>query len=275
MPPVSTISTPRPSARERLAGLRNFQSKDFWAMVFARPLTILFLLPIADLAWVTPNLLTLSSILAKVAGIASLVWWPSYAGAIAGAVLVNLGLVLDNMDGTLARYRNLSTYAGYYVDKASDIVCLAGIFGAVAYRAFSRSAALPDLVLPLAAFAGASIAAYCKWVAQHVSEDIDLLEGLQAGKLEEYARRRTVKNPCEAPPDRTFRDWIAFLFQAVKSILYFNEVDIYFFLGLALLLDREWLFTRTVCPVYAFGMIAGPVHFYFKLKNRLKKSRLA
>ena len=268
----STTLPPKRSWGERLKGLRNFQSQDFWAMVFARPLTILFLLPVAEIRWVTPTLLTWASVVAKVAGIAYLAACPSYGAGIAGAALVNLGLILDNMDGTLARYRGTSTYLGYYLDKTVDIVCLAGIFFAIGYRTFGKSGDLVDLVMPMAAFAGASIAAYTKWVAQRVFGDVELQAQLRAGTLEEYARAHTEKNPSEEPPARTLGQWLAWFAKAVKSILYFNEVDIFFFLGLALVLDNEQIFARYICAAYTLGALVGPAHFYFKLKSRLKET---
>jgi len=241
-------------------------------MVFARPLTILFLLPVAEIRWVTPTLITVLSVVAKVAGIAYLAACPSYAAGIAGAVLVNLGLILDNMDGTLARYRGSSTYLGYYLDKTVDIVCLAGIFWAIGFRTFDKTGELVDLVMPMTAFAGASVAAYTKWVAQKVFADMELQAQLQAGTVEDYARAHSEKNPSDEPPTRSLGEWIAWLGSAVKSILYFNEVDIFFFLGLALVLGDEQLFARYICALYALGAIVGPTHFYIKLRSKLKET---
>lgn len=272
MSAVSTNPPPRRSWGERLQGLRNFQSQDFWAMVFARPLTILFLLPVADIRWVTPTLITFLSVVAKVAGIAYLAACPSYAAGIAGAVLVNLGLILDNMDGTLARYRGSSTYLGYYLDKTVDIVCLAGIFWAIGFRTFDKTGELVDLIMPMSAFAGASIAAYTKWVAQKVLADVELQQQASAGTLEEFARAHADKNPSEAPPTRSFGEWIAWFGRALKSILFFNEVDIFFFLGVALVLGDEQIFARYICAAYTLGALVGPAHFYFKLKGRLKET---
>lgn len=260
--------------RQRLHRLRNFQSRDFWAMVFARPMTILMLLPIADTAWVTPNLITWASVAAKLAGVGALVGMTGYWGGVLGAVLVNLGLVLDNMDGTLARYRNTSSYVGYYLDKSVDIICMAGIFLAIAWRAFAVSANVADLLLPFAGFAGAAVAAYCKWVGVRVETDIDLLCHKKAGTLETYAAGRVNQNPVTLPPQRSFVDWLKFLFDAVKSILLFNEVDIFFFLALALVINEVWFFTQVMCGFYALGLIIGPAIFFFKLRRKVAQAGL-
>ena len=259
---------------ERILRLRNYQSKDFWAMVFARPMTILMLAPVADLAWVTPNLITWLSVLSKAAGISALVAFPGYWGGIAGGLLVNLGLVLDNMDGTLARYRGTSSYLGYYLDKTVDIVCLAGLFGAIGLRAWWKSGEIFDLALPMAAFAGASIAGYCKWVSQRVETDLELRVRAKDGTLHQYAVKRSEQNPSQPPPERSFGAWMRFLAQAVKSIVYFNEVDIFFFLLLALILDREWIFTRWASGVYAAGAFIAPIYFYYQLRRTVRDKGL-
>ena len=262
------------SLSQRLYRLRNFQSKDFWAMVFARPMTILMLLPIADVAWVTPNLITAASVATKIGGIAALAWMPGYWGGVLGAILVNLGLVLDNMDGTLARYRDTSSYVGYYLDKSVDIICLAGIFLAIAWRAYQGTQESIDLMLPFAGFAGASAAAYCKWVASKVETDLNLLHHMKAGTLEDFARGRIDQNPIELPPSRSLADWGKFLFDSLKSIFLFNEVDIFFFLALALVLDKLWLFSQVMCSFYALGLIIGPALFFFNLRKRVKSDGL-
>ena len=256
--------------KERWMGLRNYQSKDFWAMVFARPMTILLLLPVADIPWVTPNLITLLGVIAKLAGILLVALDHSYAGGLGGALLINLGLVLDNMDGTLARYRRNGSMIGYYVDKSVDIIGMAGMFIALALRAWQVSGSPWDLMLPMTAFAGASVTAYSKWIASRVEADVMLREGLDTGTLEDYARSRVDNNKSEAPPVRSLTDWIKWFFGAVASIRQFNEVDIYFFVLLALAIDHIELFTRWVSGVYCLGLVIGPVYFYVKLKSLLR-----
>lgn len=263
------------SLKERWMRLRNFQSDDFWAMVFARPMTILLLLPIVELAWVTPNLITAASVLAKLAGLGCLVWLPDYWGGVGGALLVNLGLVLDNMDGTLARYRDTSSYLGYYLDKTVDIICLAGLFVAVALRVYWVTGDLLDLLLPLTGFAGASVAAYCKWVYTRVETDVQLIEHRRAGTLEGFAASRAEQNPIVPPPQRSFGDWIRFVGKAFWSILYFNEVDIFCWVLLAFVIDQAWLFTQVMSGFYTLGLLIGPVHFYFKLRGRVRQAGLS
>jgi len=262
------------SLKKRLQRLRNYQSKDFWAMLFARPLTILFLLPVADIKWVTSNRITVASVLTKLAGIAMLVVCPSYWGGFWAGALINLGLVLDNMDGTLARYRGISTFMGYYADKMSDIVTLAGVFFAMAWRQYEFAGNMADLLIPMAGFFGASISAYAKWVANRLFTDIKLRNAMENGELDAYVRSRLDQNPIIPPPQRTMGDWIRWFFQAIISIKEFNEVDIYFFVWLALAINWIPLFTRFACGVYALGILAGPISLGVKLHTELKRNGL-
>ncbi len=261
--------------RNRLRGLRNYQSQDFWAMVFARPLTILFLLPIADMKWVTPNRITILSILTKLTGIVMLVWWLDYIGGIVGALMLNLGLVFDNMDGTLARYRKSSTYIGYFLDKSLDIIGLCGLFFAIGIRAYLlRGHDIIDLLIPALGFAGAAVTAYSKWVAMRVMDDAEIKIRYRDGTLEEFAKSRLDPNRSEPPPERTLSDWIRWFIRAIISIKNFNEVDIFFFLLVAEIAGNEWIFTRGAAIFYALGLIFGPGFFYVRLRSYLKRRNL-
>lgn len=258
------------SLSQRFMGLRNFQSRDFWAMLFARPLTILFLLPIADKAWVTPDRITIFSLFVKLAGVGYIALDPSYLGGVVGALLLNFGLVLDNMDGTLARYRKGGTYYGYYLDKAVDFVGLGLMFAAIAWRAVRQGGSLPQeayWLLPMLGYAGAAVAAYCKWVAEKVLLEIGLVKALRKGEIEAYVRAKTAPYFGPTPPVRSALDWLKWLAYAFYSILLMNEVDVYFFLLVALLFDVPAFFAVGLGAVYALGLFVGPVMFFRKVRQ--------
>ncbi len=251
--------------------LRNFQSQDFWAMIFARPLTILFLLPICNTQWVTPNLLTVLSILTKLGGVALLFWGTTYSTDVLAAVAVNLGLVLDNMDGTLARYRNCGTCFGYYLDKASDAITLTLIFWAMAYHAYLSTQDIWDLVLPLMATGGVLVAGYVKWVGDKAIQNCEIT-ALQNDpqKLQDWVNKHVNHNPSTPPPTRGPLDWLRFFGKALFSILYFNEVDLYFWLAVALITSKYWVFTKMLCPILIVAVLLVPVIFAFKV-NRAER----
>ncbi len=250
---------------ERLYRLRNYQSKDFWAMLFARPLTILFLLPIIELKWVTPNRVTIASVVSKMAGAACLAFAPSYWGGVAGALLMNLGLVLDNMDGTIARYRGCGTSIGFFFDKASDMVGHLALFLAFGWRAHQADGSLLCVLVPMLAFAAFAISGYCKWIAEKIIFDIELLKSKREHNLENLIDERTDYCPVERPPQRTPLSWLKWLGQAFASILKFNEVDIFFWALVAALAGREEIFTLWASGAYSLGVLIGPIYFGVKL----------
>lgn len=250
---------------ERLYRLRNYQSKDFWAMVFARPLTILFLLPIIDLKWVTPNRVTAASIAVKMAGAAYLAFVPSYWGGVAGALLMNLGFVLDNMDGTIARYRECGTFIGFFFDKASDMVGHLALFLAFGWRAYNADGSLLSLLLPALAFAAFSISGYCKWIAEKIIFDIELKKSKRESSVDVLIDKRTDYCPVEPPPKRTLYDWLKWLGTAFASILKFNEVDVFFWALAAALAGQSEIFSLYASGAYSLGVLAGPIYFGVKL----------
>ncbi|MGI6395247.1 MAG: CDP-alcohol phosphatidyltransferase family protein [bacterium] len=251
--------------------LRNFQSEDFWAMVFARPLTILFLLPIIEKKWVTPNRVTLLSIITKLAGIAYIAFDKSYSGGAIGAVLVNLGLILDNMDGTIARYHNSGSKFGFFYDKATDAVTLTLMFWAMAHRSYTLTGDTIDLILPLLAVTCIYITGYSKWVAERVMVDMKISEKFHKSELNEYAADKEQGFVWSPPPQRSFFDWLKWLGKALFSILYFNEVDIFFWLALALITEKFWIFTRFNSGFMLLGLLVGPFLFGYKVLKQEKE----
>lgn len=268
------------SMKDRWMKLRNFQSADFWAMVFARPLTILFLMPIIEKRWVTPNRITILSVIAKMTGVFYIILDKSYCGGVIGAVLVNLGLILDNMDGTVARYRNTASKFGFFFDKATDAVTMVAMFWAIGYRAYLLTNDLKDLLIPLFAVSCIYITGYSKWVAERVILDMKISEKFLKSELNEYAALQEKGFVWTPPPERSFQDWLKWLGKAFFSILYFNEVDIFFWAGLALITEKYWIFTKFNSGFMLFGFFIGPILFGVKVwkkeheLEKLKKGEL-
>src|SRR5262245_149658 len=92
------------SARDRLRRIRNWQSSEFYARLVMRPLTILVMLVVGDCRILTPNRVTTLANAAKLLGAALLVI-DHREHAIGAAIWIQIGLLLDHLDGTLARYR--------------------------------------------------------------------------------------------------------------------------------------------------------------------------
>lgn len=257
--------------KERWMKLRNFQSADFWAMLFARPLTILFLLPIVEKKWATPNRITICAIFTKLLGTAFLFFDKSYSGAATGAVLLNLGLIFDNMDGTVARFKNCATKFGFFFDKVTDAATMVLMFWAIAFRAYGETQELIDLALPLIAVTSVYITAYSKWVSERVMFDMLLTEKFYKNEANDFIAAAQKTPEPALPPQRSLVDWIKWLGRAFFSILYFNEVDIFFWAALALITEKYWIFTRLECGFLSLGLLAGPILFSIKVWKREKE----
>ena len=237
-------------------------------MIFARPLTILFLLPIVEKKWVTPNRITVVSIITKLAGSAFVFFDRTYSGGVIGAILLNLGLVLDNMDGTVSRFRNCPTKFGFYLDKISDAVTMTVMFWAIGFRAYGETNELIDILVPMTAATASYVAAYSKWVSERVMLDLRIIENYRKGTIEEFGAKTDSCPVWSTPPRRTFADWVKWFCYAVFSIFKINEVDIFFFAALALITGKLWIFTRIECGILSFGVIVVPIIFAVKVLKR-------
>jgi len=87
----------------------------YFARPFSRKVTCL----VADIHWITPNLLTLSSLILGTIG--SLLWLTGgIFAAVIGTCIFHLGYILDCSDGELARYRGLKSKFGEALDPICD-----------------------------------------------------------------------------------------------------------------------------------------------------------
>ena len=108
----------------------------WWASIFAGPVANKFLEPICDLNFISPNLITLSSLaLGTCAALCFSIG--THAALIVGAMLVQLSFIFDCMDGQLARYRDEYSNFGAWLDRVSDRVKDFLYFFALAYGHFS------------------------------------------------------------------------------------------------------------------------------------------
>src|SRR5512134_1839915 len=105
--------------RERLQRIRNFQSEDWYPALVIRPLTIGIMLVIADWKFLTPNRVTTIANIFKLGAAWAILDRSLWIWA---AVLLQLGLIFDHLDGTIARYRRAFTKLGSFYDKVSDMV---------------------------------------------------------------------------------------------------------------------------------------------------------
>lgn len=232
--------------RERLQRIRNFQSEDWYPALVIRPLTIGIMLIVADWRFLTPNRVTTLANLSKLAG-AWFVLDPSRW--VLAVVLLQLGLLLDHLDGTIARYRRTFTKLGSYYDKVSDMITWAVIVMVVGWQAYRTSGDATFIVLAAASVIALQLRGYMKWLTHAETERIRWLEARPDPAA--AVAKHTAPIVIKPPPARTARDWAIWFAKKLAVVFIFEEMDLWFWLGLALLIDRLdlllWLMMLSQC----------------------------
>jgi phosphatidylglycerophosphate synthase len=107
----------------------------FWNAYVCRPLAALLLSGIAGTR-ITPNQITLLSLVVAAASAAILIGVPGYLGLVAGIVVFELSYVLDCADGMLARWRGIASETGHLLDFLIDEIKAFIVLSAVAFRLY-------------------------------------------------------------------------------------------------------------------------------------------
>jgi hypothetical protein len=104
-----------------------------WNRFVARPLAAVALVPLARTR-ITPNQVTLLTLIVFAGAAALIAFGESYAALVAGAAVLELSYVLDCVDGQLARLKGTSSPVGAHLDFLMDELKAFLLVGAVAVR---------------------------------------------------------------------------------------------------------------------------------------------
>lgn len=227
-------------ANLRLQRMRNWQSSEFYAALVMRPLCIAIMMVIADWRWVTPNRLTTLANVTKLAG-AYLVFAYASDHAIWAAILLQLGLLFDHLDGTVARYRGVSSHLGSFYDKVSDRITWFLIMLALGWAAYRQTDDALMIVVALSSAYALLVMAYIKWLATSEGRTVEWLRA-RDNPAEAVARHTQPLGQASPPPQRSGKQWLTWFGSRLWRIVWFEEVDLFFWVGLGLILDRlDWL----------------------------------
>jgi phosphatidylglycerophosphate synthase len=120
--------------------------EEWWSRVFATPLAHGILHVVADVKVLTPNRLTTLSF--SLTLLTSLLIVSGMSSALlSAAILLQIAYVFDCMDGQLARYREVSSEWGSFLDKWSDYVKFATVVLALMVEAYSQNASFTVIVM--------------------------------------------------------------------------------------------------------------------------------
>ncbi|MBL4574781.1 MAG: CDP-alcohol phosphatidyltransferase family protein [Opitutaceae bacterium] len=217
---------------ERLWETKN-KDDEWWSSFFTSPLAIFANWFVVEVKWLTPNLVTVLSLL--VALIASvLIVVGGQINFIIAAVLINVSHILDCMDGQMAKYRGSSSRLGNYFDKVTDQIQIFFWFSAVAYAAYSQ---VQDVKVVFLAFTGVafySLRVYVKYVTIVIEVEHD------SGYLEKSSTTATTirkKKTTQAGLGKGFKRNLLWFFREQRKFFLFNEAVFVFILSGALIFD--------------------------------------
>jgi phosphatidylglycerophosphate synthase len=255
--------------RERLRRIRNHQSEDWYPAIVIRPLTILVMLAIADWKFLTPNRLTTLGNLAKVAGAWLILSPPHWIWVV---VLLHLGALFDHLDGTVARYRRTFSKLGSFYDKVSDMVTWWLVVLALGWQAYRQTGEASFIVLATSAATALNVRSYMKWLAQAESERVRWLEARADPAAAVAQRTKPISIP--GPPERTRREWVRWFLSRLSRVYQFEEMDLWFWLSVALLIDRltwgVWLLFVTQVAA-CLGLIGYRTYEAIRLDARIRE----
>jgi phosphatidylglycerophosphate synthase len=200
------------SFARRYRRLCNRRGQDAWSILFGYPLARLVLVWLENWRALRPTHITIASLAARAAG-APLLFADSLVAAVA---LLQLGQILDSMDGTLARARGQHSALGAFVDKVGDALVLGLLCAAVGWRAVAgghpgwMAGALGGAFLHL-------LRGYMHWTARGLAlpAAADPVDGARAAG--------------DSP--RPLREWLA----GFPRLLLFNEADLYLWISIGAL----------------------------------------
>ena len=201
----------RASFAERYRRLCNRRGNDAWSILFGYPLARLALVWLEPWRGLRPIHITWASLAVRAAG-AGLLATAHRSGPAPAVALLQLGQVLDSMDGTLARARGQHSALGAFVDKVGDAAVLGLLCAAVGWRAGGAAwmmAAMGGGFLML-------LRGYMHWAAR----------GLAPGPAEPLDGAR----PGGETP-RPLREWLS----GLPRLVLFNEADLYLWISLGAL----------------------------------------
>ena len=152
---------------------------EWWSSFVTSPLAVVCNWFVVDIAWITPNLLTLFSFIVALASavficLGSLEESQRVSFHVTAAILIHVSHILDCMDGQMARYRGTLSRSGSFFDKATDQLQVFIWFGAIAYAGYVQTQ--PEVKPIFLAFIGVcfyALRGYVKYVAIHSEMERD------------------------------------------------------------------------------------------------------
>jgi phosphatidylglycerophosphate synthase len=167
------------------------------------------------------------------------------------------------MDGSLARYRKASSYVGGYLDKVTDAIGYAAIFGAFGYRVYLDTGDALAIVVALAIPLSLLTRAYVYWVVAMMQKQAGVSQTAGVDKRKDFS-------------NSTWRERMVMYAKSMPRVIEFAESDLFFWLGLAIALGQPWMrysvyFLGVATGVWFVGIIAVRTLAVLDLERTKKK----
>lgn len=203
----------------RLARARQKRNDDWWSIVFGGPIAQVLAALVGHVAWITPNRVTWVGFVLKLACV-PLILVEARAADLAAVVCLQVNVVLDSLDGVLARYRRAGSVTGAFLDKVTDALGLSAVLLAVAVRVHGEDPAAALLLVGGCALWLVRIYAY--WVVAFLEKE----HGVPRPTI-----TADIRKPFGA---MRLGERLAYYARSCWRVVMFAEADVYFWLGVAL-----------------------------------------
>jgi len=148
------------------------KNDEWWSSFVTAPLAIFANWIVVDWKWLTPNLITLFSLITALLS-AILIIIGGQVNFYIAAGLINISHILDCMDGQMARYRRALSRIGNYFDKVTDFIQIFFWFSAIAYAAFLQTHSIIPIFLAFTGVLFYSLRAYVKYLTIFIEIEHD------------------------------------------------------------------------------------------------------
>lgn len=211
-----------PGFAARLRQLRSKRYEDWWHIVFGGPVGVFLAALAAEVRWITPNRVTLVGFAMRLVA-AGLLLLGSRGADLTVVVLLQVSIALDIMDGSLARYRRQPSALGAFLDKITDGVSLAVLSFCLGARAFADGYGIGTVLA--AAFIGGSylLRCYMYWVVAYMEQERGMTASIGPKAMRPFG-------------ELNLGERMRYYLGSSWRILLAGEGDVYFWLGLFLLL---------------------------------------
>ena len=208
--------------KDRYAAMKNRQAKDWWTITFGDPFSWIILGVIGDYKWVTPIGITWLSFFAKMIP-AGLMVTNDRIAIIAAVISLQLGQVLDSMDGNLARYRGQATLKGGFLDRVLDGTGFIFVMAGFSWLVYQNGGEPYYLLIGPMTSAFYLVICYVYWT-------IAYMEQKYIGRGQMIKPGNNVRSIVHIPT------W-KYMLRGQKKLFSFHQADFYFWIGLGLILE--------------------------------------